>query len=72
VVGEGVIDGVSGITSGDASANKENVFLESGICRHAIEVGFIERVAARAVPIKSAIGFLYALAIAVIRFIGLE
>lgn len=66
VASQVVIDVVRGIAAGDALAAKENVLVECGIGDAAGEVCFVEGVAAYAVPIDGAAGFLDAFAVAIV------
>ena len=66
VVGEVVENVVLVIAPGDAPATEKNALGETGILGLVGEIGFVERLAARAVPVELSVGFLDALAIAVI------
>jgi len=69
VVGEVVVHVVLVVAAGDALAAEENVFIEAGVVGVALGVGFVEGIAAHPVPIEFAVGFLHALAVAVISVI---
>ena len=67
MVGKIIVDIIEVVAAGDTFVVEEKIFAETGVVRVPARVGFIEWVGAKTIPIQFSVGFLHALAIAIVN-----